>query len=97
MTGRETQAMGALPAETAYSEGTAGSRAEQKRQHESLKLAEAIEEDSVAIARLLMACGSSLNFGRDELREFERLIRHRRRLTTRLERLRRAARSALRV
>jgi hypothetical protein len=97
MTRGEIQAMGPLRAETACSEDMPGSRDAQKRQQESLKLAQAIEEDSVAIARLLMACGSSLNFGRDELREFERLIRHRRRLTTRLERLRRAARSALRI
>jgi hypothetical protein len=51
-------------------------------------LLDAIERDSVAIARLLETCGSSQNFGPAEQYQFGRLLRHRRELLARLEGLR---------
>uniref|UniRef100_A0A372IN18 Uncharacterized protein n=1 Tax=Paracidobacterium acidisoli TaxID=2303751 RepID=A0A372IN18_9BACT len=61
-----------------------------QRQKELQRIDQAIEEYSTAIARLLQACGSNRNFGEDQMREFQRLFRSRRRLIIRLERLQRA-------
>lgn len=63
---------------------------ETQRQKESKRIDQAIEEYSAAIARLLQTCGSSRNFGEEQMREFQRLFRSRRRLILRLERLQRA-------
>jgi hypothetical protein len=52
------------------------------------QLIEAAERASEAIARILQDCGSSCHFGPDERRQFERLLRHRRLLVARLDRLR---------
>ena len=64
------------------------SSAQQKREQEAKQLDVAIEEDSEAIARLLGACASSRDFGVEQLRDFQKLFRHRRRLIVRLEKLR---------
>ena len=63
---------------------------ETQRQKESERVDQAIDEYSHAIARLLQTCGSNRNFGEDEMREFQKLFRARRRLIIRLERLQRA-------
>jgi hypothetical protein len=73
---------------------SAGSSTERKREQEAKQLDQAIEVDSAAIARLLQSCGSSRDFGLKELREFEKLILHRRRLIARLDRLRATIRHA---
>lgn len=65
------------------------SSGEQKREREAKQLDEAIEQDSAAIVRLLRSCASSRDFGVEQMREFEKLFRHRRRLIIRLERLQR--------
>lgn len=62
--------------------------------HDAGWLLDAIEKDSEAIARLLQTCGSSREFGPEEQRQFERLLRHRRKLVTKLENLRCAAQLA---
>jgi hypothetical protein len=64
------------------------SGAEPRDAQEAEPLMDAVEEDCVAIARLLQACGSSRNFGPEQRREFEKLLHHRRQLIERLERLR---------
>lgn len=58
-----------------------------KQERELNRLDEAIEQDSAAIAHLLKRCGTSRDFGVDQMREFQRLFRHRQRLIVRLERL----------
>ena len=63
----------------------------QRWEREAKDLDDAIEEDSAAIARLLRACASSRDFGVEQLREFEKLFRHRRHLIVRLERLQQSA------
>jgi hypothetical protein len=63
---------------------------ELQRQKESKRIDQAIDEYSTAIARLLQTCGLSRNFGEEEMREFQRLFRSRRRLILRLERLQQA-------
>jgi hypothetical protein len=65
------------------------SSVERKREREAQQLDEAIEEDSAAIVRLLRSCASSRDFGVEQLREFQKLFRHRRRLIVRFERLQR--------
>jgi hypothetical protein len=62
---------------------------ETRQEREAYLLIEAIEEDCARIARLFETCRSSRDFGLEELREFEKLVRHRWRLAARLERLRR--------
>ena len=61
-----------------------------QRQKESERVDQAIEEYSTSIARLLQTCGSNRNFGEDQMREFQRLFRARRRLIVRLARLERS-------
>ncbi len=63
---------------------------ERQRQTELQRVDQAIEEYSTAIARLLQGCGSNRNFGEDQMREFQRLFRARRRLIVRLAQLERS-------
>jgi len=63
---------------------------EHQRQTELQRVDRAIEEHSTAIARLLQSCGSNRNFDEDQMREFQRLFRARRRLIVRLARLERS-------
>lgn len=60
-----------------------------QRQTEFKRIDGAIEEYSAAMARLLQSCGSNRNFDEDQMREFQKLFRARRRLIVRQERLER--------
>lgn len=55
--------------------------------HDAQRLINAIESDSEAIAGLLRACGSSRDFGPEQQRQFEQLLRRRRKLVARLQQL----------
>ncbi len=61
-----------------------------QRQKESQRIDQAIDEYSTAIARLLQTCGSNRIFGEEQMREFQKLFRARRRLIVRLTRLERS-------
>lgn len=58
-----------------------------QHQTEFKRIDNAIEEYSSAMTRLLRNCGSNRNFGEDQMREFQKLFRARRRLIIRLERI----------
>jgi hypothetical protein len=62
-----------------------------------MALLDAIERHSESMARLLEACGSSRNFGPEERRQFERLLKRRRLLIARLEDLRSSGRPTRRI
>jgi hypothetical protein len=51
-------------------------------------LAEAIEVDNETIAKLLRSCGSSQQFGPEQQHQFEKLMKRRRQLITKLQGLR---------
>jgi hypothetical protein len=59
------------------------------REHDTSLLLDGIEKDSEAFARSPQSCRPSSNFGPNEQRCFASLIRHRRHLIAKLERLRR--------
>lgn len=69
-------------------DGDIGGSVSRKPEQEMQRLDQAIEQDSEAIVRLLQSCASSRDFGVEQLRDFQKLFRHRRRLIVRLEKLR---------
>ncbi len=61
--------------------------ARQEKSDQVQRIIDALEEDSVAITRLLQTCGSSRDFGPEQQRQFEKLLWHRRQLIAKLEKL----------